>query len=332
LKTISTGLTGRTALRLAVACGIACMVTPAPALTEADLYRVFDEQHITYDADTIRQHVISGILAAVDPCARILSSNDVHELESQAAVAITEHWGQGIRYLKLNGLFREHEPAVGEALRDWATQEASGLLLDLRGAGGQDLAAIAGLAGLFNKADDPLFEVADRAGQVRERFRRGSNALQRVTAPLMVLVDRDTRGASEVLAAVLQGQPDVAILGLRTHGHTGVMETIAVTEQTSISLATGWVSLGHKDEDFAAGIQPDILVSNALPLATMDLPLPGKQLEGKVLSEKARLDRELMERVSGDPVLRRATDVLLALRALHDGSVASGAPPARDVP
>ena len=308
---------------VALALVLAGIAWQAPALTEADLYRVFDEQNISYDAAEIERRVVDGILSAVDPLARILSSNDVAELDGLAVVVTNETLGQGIRHLKLNGLFQDRDPSSGDVIREWASQEASGFVLDLRGAGGQDLAAVSGLAALFNHEDDPLFEVADKAGQVRERFRIGTNRPPRLDTPLMILVNGETRGASEVLAAVLHGQRGVVVLGSRTHGHTGVMEAIPVTADTSLYLATGWVSLGHKDQAFADGVSPDIAISNQVLVADVELPRPGKELEGKRLSEKARLDRSLMERVSGDPVLRRATDVLLALGALQS----AGAPP-----
>jgi hypothetical protein len=41
------------------------------------------------------------------------------------------------------------------------------------------------------------------------------------------------------------------------------------------------------------------------------------RMSAKPLSEKSTRDRELMLRVEGDDILRRATDILLGLRALN---------------
>jgi len=61
------------------------------------------------------------------------------------------------------------------------------------------------------------------------------------------------------------------------------------------------------------GVQPDVLVSEQEKGVPVD-QTPGKK--GNTLSHRAKEAMDLRKKVAGDAVLRRATDILLAVKAL----------------
>ena len=116
------------------------------------------------------------------------------------------------------------------------TNKLKGLVLDLRYSGGDDYAAAAAVADLFLKKERALLNWGN--GLVRSREKS-----EAITAPLAVLVNHETAGAPEALAAVLREAGLALILGNQTAGRAA-----------SIELGSG-VALS------AEGLKPDISVA-----------------------------------------------------------------------
>ena len=87
--------------------------------------------------------------------------------------------------------------------------------MDLRNAGGSDLQAAADIAGLFLPGKPPLINLRDGTGEAVASF-TGKPAAK-IDAPLMVLVNRETSGAAERLAVMVDHQrqvDDIALPGI----------------------------------------------------------------------------------------------------------------------
>lgn len=222
-----------------------------------------------------------------------------------------------ICYMRLNGLF-EHDGAAGVAdqVRAWAAEGDFGLILDLRRASGRHVPAAAAIAGLFAEAGSMLLAFRDRDDQDIAVYRAGTGPA--LAMPVMVLTDRDTRGAAEVLAAVFSGSVRGAMLfGQRSKGDPLVRTEVPLSSGERLRIATRRLVLADGTAyDGSRGVQPDITAGTA--------PRPGEDYEpsppGEEPSEQEEEDRRLRERVKGDPVLRRAADVLLGLKALNIGT------------
>jgi hypothetical protein len=104
------------------------------------------------------------------------------------------------------------------------------------------------------------------------------------------------------------------VLGTPPVGDPVLRERIPVTNGVSVFMGTRYLAVGDGREPLLR-VQPDILVSNPPPTQAGGQGAPDSTGR-KPLSEKAKMDRTLMERVAGDEPLRRATDILLGLRAL----------------
>jgi C-terminal processing protease CtpA/Prc len=193
-----------------------------------------------------------------------------------------------------------------------ALPDGAGMIVDLRGADGADLDAAVILASPFHCPGDVLLRVESLAGTTLESCMAVTGTPLRM--PLMALIDRDTRGAAETLAALWSGREGVMLIGEPTRGDARLRELLPMPDGRFLQIATKRIVPVSGTYE-AKGVHPDVLVDVRTSRETPLVYVAGR---GRPLSEKSLDDRDLMMRVDGDPVLRRGTDLLLALRALND--------------
>jgi C-terminal processing protease CtpA/Prc len=198
-------------------------------------------------------------------------------------------------------------------IRAWVKVRQAGMIIDIRGAGGDDIESVDHIGGMFGETNSLLYTVRNGRGQVLETHRVQEHVPLGGT-PLMILIDGHTWGAAELLAATLKGRKGVMLVGSRTKGDARLRENIRMSDEEVLRIATRWLVPAGDVEYDQVGIKPDITVA---PSANKAKSMPNVKRIGKRPSEKAKVDRELMERVAGDAVLARATDILLGLKALR---------------
>lgn len=109
-----------------------------------------------------------------------------------------------------------------KAISDLKTQGVEGIVLDLRGNGGGSLSEAISITGLFIKRGPVVL--------VKERYRvhtlRDDNSSVAYTGPLVVLIDKLSASASEIVAGALQDYGRAIIIGdEQTHGK-GTVQTV----------------------------------------------------------------------------------------------------------
>jgi carboxyl-terminal processing protease len=159
---------------------------------------------------------------------------------------------------------------IAVLLNDMSTQKVQGIILDLRGNGGGALAEAVEMTGLFLTAGPVV--------QVRES--RGIQVLSdpdpdvQFTGPMVVLVNRHSASASEILAAALQDYGRAIVVGdSKTHGKGTVQSwqnlddrnpklgSLKITTHSFYRVAGGSTQL--------KGVVPDIVVRS--PLDVMEV-------------------------------------------------------------
>jgi hypothetical protein len=133
------------------------------------------------------------------------------------------------------------------------TNKLKGLVLDLRYAGGDDYAAAAAAADLFVRKEQPLLNWG--SGMVRSKEKSDAIAL-----PVAVLVNRQTAGAAEALAAALRETGAGLILGGRTAGQAMVAQEFPLKNGERLRIATAPIQLGDGSALSEQGLKPDIAV------------------------------------------------------------------------
>lgn len=292
------------------------------ALSVPEMMKFLEEKGLSGGATSAVEGAIGGMVRSIDPEARICTAEEAALIREQwtgagqagvtnqvGSVAMFESWPESLAYLKIKGLFRNGGQELLAHLR--TLTDGAGVIVDLRGTDGNDMEAVVELASPYYEPSEELFRIENRAGEVLETRRSGEGAP--VRAPVMVLIDRDTRCAAETLAALWSGKPGIMLIGEPTRGDACIRDLLPLPDGRFLYIATKRIVPARSGVYEAKGVRPDVVVDQH-----GGGPTPLKYHAGRPLSAKSVEDRDLMMRVDGDPVLRRGTDILLALRALTD--------------
>jgi len=135
--------------------------------------------------------------------------------------------------------------------------ERAGVILDLRGNPGGLLVEATDVAGAFLNG-----------GAVVEFYKPGTSPeIFNATGdgdsitPLVVLVDRGTASAAEIVAAALQDRNRAVIVGERTFGKAAVQDLTELSNGAEIELTIGYYLTPSGKRLEGQGLAPDILVS-----------------------------------------------------------------------
>lgn len=129
-----------------------------------------------------------------------------------------------------------------------------GLLLDLRYAGGTDQKAAARTADRFLATERVLLTVD---GETLRAVAK-TNAIQLPTA---IIVNRQTSGASEVLAALLRQNQVGLLIGTGTPGGVRQFKDFTLSTGQRLRIANGETKLGDGQAIPSSGLRPDIAVT-----------------------------------------------------------------------
>jgi C-terminal processing protease CtpA/Prc len=148
--------------------------------------------------------------------------------------------------------------------------QIKGLALDLRFADGFDYAAAAKLADCFLSSDHPLLDW--QSGSARATLKTDA-----ITVPVVTMVNAQTTGASEALAAVLRDSDVGLVMGSPTAGAASVYKEFTLHDGTKLRVAVAPVMFGS-GKALTNGLVPDIAISTSLEDERAYLQDPYKDL------------------------------------------------------
>lgn len=178
-----------------------------------------------------------------------------------------EMLGSDIGYMKVKQFNSSTGTDMRAAVEDLRAHKAAKYVIDLRNNPGGYFPAGVDVARLFLKANAPIVYVVDKNG-VQDEFNNGFDGLV-IAEPLLVLVNRATASASEILAGALQDSGRAKIIGHQTFGK-GVVQTVRQLSNGSglaVTIAR-YETPKHRNIN-KIGITPDIeydCIAEATPL------------------------------------------------------------------
>lgn len=135
--------------------------------------------------------------------------------------------------------------------------ERSGVILDLRGNPGGLLVEATDVAGAFlNGGTIVEFFMPGKSPEIFNATGDGDSK-----TPLVVLIDRGTASAAEIVAAALQDRNRAVIVGERTFGKAAVQDLTELSNGAAIELTIGYYLTPNGKRLEGQGLDPDILVS-----------------------------------------------------------------------
>ena len=178
----------------------------------------------------------------------------------------------GIAYIRLSNFRTGSGKEVRKALNDLKNNYgAEALIIDLRGNPGGLLMEAVEISNLFVARGE---EIVSTRGKIEEYYHSYQAPNQPVAEkmPLVILVDRGSASASEIVAGSLQDLDRGIIIGERTYGKGLVQTTrpLGYNNQLKVTTAKYYIPSGrciqavdysHRNEDGSVGHIPDSLIS-----------------------------------------------------------------------
>lgn len=202
---------------------------------------------------------------------------------------------------------------VARLLDELRNGGAEGIVLDLRSNGGGSLADAIQMTGLFIESG-PVVQVKD---QRRVHTLSDPNPDVAYTGPVVVLVNRMSASASEILAGALQDYGRALVIGdSKTHGK-GTVQTLtqlhaANTNMGSLKVTTASFYRIAGGSTQLRGVEPDIVIPS--PLDAMDIgeeqlphAMPWSQVNAAFFDRETSL-QDFLPELKVRSELRRGTD------------------------
>jgi carboxyl-terminal processing protease len=148
-----------------------------------------------------------------------------HETDSSkiGVITIPTFYMDFAAYQKGEKNYRSTTRDVDQLLNELKDEDIDTLILDLRSNGGGSLIEATNLAGLFID-HGPVVQVQDSSGnlEIHKDLKKGVS----YDGPLVVLVDRFSASASEIVASALQDYGRAVVVGEATYGKGSVQQLI----------------------------------------------------------------------------------------------------------
>ena len=164
----------------------------------------------------------------------------------------------GIGVLRMTSFTERSDAEVAGVLDNFTQQGAQRLVLDLRGNPGGLLEPAVEVASRLTTVD-PIVWQENGEGQRYGYERRADHPA--VDWPIVVLVDRGSASASEVIAAALRDSGRATLIGQRTYGKGTVQYLHQLSDGAGLRVtAARWISPGGTQLD-QGGLEPDVVIN-----------------------------------------------------------------------
>lgn len=164
-----------------------------------------------------------------------------------------------VAYIQLFVFNRNVDDDFKKVAKEIANSNATRIILDLRNNPGGLLDSSVNIAGYFMESEKIV--TIERFGDGKEDiFRTQANSQQLKNYPLVILINKGSASASEILAGALRDNRGVTIIGEKSFGKGSVQEVDELGGRASlkITIAKWYTPSGVSIND--NGVEPDIIV------------------------------------------------------------------------
>lgn len=222
----------------------------------AEVYSLVQSNLAGMGAVDFNRAAVLGLISQLSSRVMLVTNNAVVEelsaLPLVSKATVLESAYGFIRIARVGAGLAQELSKSWDQLR--STNRLNGLVIDLRFAVGQDYAAAADAADLFFKSEQPLL----RWGEATVRSKSKSSSID---LPLVVLINHETTGAAEALAAALHQAGEILLIGSATAGRAYLFRDLPLSTGQTLRVATGWITAGDEQKLSDEGLMPDIRVA-----------------------------------------------------------------------
>jgi len=171
---------------------------------------------------------------------------------------------RGLAYVRVRAFQDRTERALKRALDDARAQlgrEIQGLVLDLRNNPGGLLDQAVRVSDRFLR--EGIIVTTEGRGQVNREEERAHERDTEPAYPIVVLVNRGSASASEIVAGALQDHGRAVIMGTQTFGKGSVQTIIDLPDGSGLKLTNARYFTPRHRSIHEQGITPDVVVADA---------------------------------------------------------------------
>jgi carboxyl-terminal processing protease len=200
-----------------------------------------------------------------------------------------------IGYVKIRSFSKSTSTDLDAALAEFQRIGVSRLILDVRNNPGGLLNQAVEVSDRFLKKENLIVYTKGRTNEQNMRFTT-HDKVNRVSYPMIVLVNGGSASASEIVAGALQDLGRAIILGTTTFGKGSVQTIIPLTDGSALRLTTAryYTPSGRIIQE--NGIEPDIIV---------EMPLQSELKEDEEGEEKKNPEKEKLRRYLREKDLKK---------------------------
>ncbi|MCM3567413.1 S41 family peptidase [Neobacillus mesonae] len=198
--------------------------------------------------------------------------------------------GKKIGYLEITSFSENTAADFKKELKALENDHIKGLIIDVRGNPGGLLISVEDILKELVPKDKPYIQIQERNGEKRRFF---SNLSKKKDYPILVLVNKGSASASEILAGALQEAAGYKLIGENTFGKGTVQQAIQMEDGSNVKLTLykwltpdgNWI---HKK-----GIKPDVEIEQPAIFTTHPLQIE-KPLTMDMNNEQVKNAQEIL--------------------------------------
>jgi carboxyl-terminal processing protease len=202
-----------------------------------------------------------------------------------------------IGYLKINEFTEKTASDLDSALGELEKAKAEKLIIDLRNNPGGLLNVCLDICSQFVGDSKLLLSIKGRDKRMNQTF-MANKVLKHTQWPLVVLVNRGSASASEILSGVIQDYKRGPVVGTKTFGKGSVQTVIPLSDGSGLRLTTAKYYLPSGRSIHEIGVTPDIIVEMS------------KEDELKLMMQNDGIPLKAGEKPAKDTILEKAIEIL----------------------
>jgi len=259
----------------------------------------------TLDTPMMARATLRGLLEALGPGIELTGGESPPAVDAPFRAEVLD---ERVGYVRLGALRSENLAELAAALREFREQTLEGVILDLRATPEtREFALAAEVAGYFVPAGTLLFTLR-QAGTGREQSFSAAGGVGSAGV-LVVVMDENTAGAGEVLAATLRARARAVLVGATTRGRAVEFEEVPLGGGHYLRLASAEALVAGQPPLYPDGVVPDVVVDQDAETREQVL---ASALEAGVASSVFERERAQMNEASllagVNPEIRRAAE------------------------
>ncbi len=186
-----------------------------------------------------------------------------------------------VAYLKINQFIDntndEWDQKVGDVKEKWSQKQIKGIVLDVRDNPGGYLDGAVYLANEFLPRGKIIVKQESTTNINKDYYALRYGKLQNI--PLVVLINKGSASASEILAGALRDHKKATLVGEKSFGKGSVQEALDLREGAGLHVTVAKWILPNGDWINSKGIEPQIKVENKIKEGNTMIKQDDTQLE-----------------------------------------------------